>query len=117
MESGRIGRGRQTRRSPLADAFFIALAGGLAEARSRAQSLAGAAQVDMAAFPSDHDDAASEALDYMVHSGLLWRLRPDGGQVVSWALVDRVQAAEFPMAQRGPKWHTAPERRWLIPAL
>ena len=25
--------------------------------------------------------------------------------------------AEFPVAQRGPKWHTAPERRWLIPAL
>jgi hypothetical protein len=22
---------------------------------------------------------ASEVLDYLVHSGLLWRLRPDGG--------------------------------------
>jgi hypothetical protein len=27
----------------------------------------------------DRDQAASEVLDYMVHSGLLWRLRPDGG--------------------------------------
>jgi hypothetical protein len=25
--------------------------------------------------------------------------------------------AEFPMAHRGPKWHAAPKRRWLIPAL
>jgi hypothetical protein len=25
--------------------------------------------------------------------------------------------AEFPVAQRGPKWHSAPKRRWLIPAL
>jgi hypothetical protein len=27
----------------------------------------------------DHDEAASEVLDYMVHSGLLWRLQPGGG--------------------------------------
>ncbi len=60
MESGRIGRGRQTRRSPLADAFLILGRG-----------------------PS---------------------------MIVS-------RRAEFPVAQRGPKWHTAPERRWLIPAL
>ena len=24
---------------------------------------------------------------------------------------------EFPVAQQGPKWHSAPKRRWLIPAL
>ncbi len=29
-----------------------------------------------AAVRDDHDEAASEVLDYMVHSGLLWRLRP-----------------------------------------
>jgi hypothetical protein len=46
---------------------------------SRAQSLAGAAQVDMAALRDDREQATSEVLDYMVHSGLLWRLRPDGG--------------------------------------
>jgi hypothetical protein len=60
MESGRIGRGRQTRRSPLADAFFIPGRG-----------------------PS--------------------------------SIVSR--HAELRVAQRGPKWHTAPQRRWLIPAL
>ena len=77
MQSGRIGRGRQTRPSPLADAFFIALAGGVSEARGCARCLAGAARVDMQeAVRDDHDEAASEVLDYMVHSGLLWRLRP-----------------------------------------
>ena len=77
MESGRIGRGRQTRPSPLADAFFIALAGGVPEAKSCGRCLAGAGRVDMqAAARDDHDEAASEVLDYMVHSGLLWRLRP-----------------------------------------
>jgi hypothetical protein len=80
MESGRIGRGRQTRPSPLADAFFIALAGGVSEAKSCARCLAGAARVDLqAAARDDHDEAASEVLDYMVHSGLLWRLRREGG--------------------------------------
>jgi hypothetical protein len=77
MRSGRIGRGRQTRPSPLADAFFIALAGGVSEAKGCARCLAGAARVDMQeAVRVDHDEAASEVLDYMVHSGLLWRLRP-----------------------------------------
>jgi hypothetical protein len=80
MESGRIGRGRETGPSALADAFFIALAGGVSEANGCARCLAGAARVDMqAAARDDHDEAASEVLDYMVHSGLLWRLRPDGG--------------------------------------
>ncbi len=32
-----------------------------------------------AAARDDHDEAAAEALDYTVHSGLLWRLGPDGG--------------------------------------
>jgi hypothetical protein len=80
MERGRIGRGRQTEPSPLADAFFIALAGGVAEARSCARGLAGAARADLqAAARDDDDDADTEVRDYMVHSGLLWRLRPDGG--------------------------------------
>jgi hypothetical protein len=47
---------------------------------SCARCLAGAARVDMqAAVRDDHDEVASEVLDYMVHSGLLWRLRPAGG--------------------------------------
>ena len=80
MGSGRIGRGRETRPSALADAFFIALAGGESEARSCARCLAGAARADLqAAARDDHDEAASEVRDYMVHSGLLWRLRPHGG--------------------------------------
>jgi hypothetical protein len=80
MKSGRIGRGRETRPSALADAFFIALAGGQSQARSCARCLAGAARADLqAAAGDDPDEAASEVRDYMVYSGLLWRLRPDGG--------------------------------------
>jgi hypothetical protein len=79
MESGRIGRGRETRACALADAFFIALAGGESEARSCAQCLAGVTRADLlAATCDDHDEAASEVRDYLVYSGLLWRLRPDG---------------------------------------
>jgi hypothetical protein len=75
MGSGRIGRGRQTEPSPLADAFFIALAGGQSQARSCARCLAGAARADLqAAAHDDDDEAAAEVRDYMVHSGLLWRL-------------------------------------------
>ena len=75
MGNGRIGRGRETRASALADAFFIALAGGEPEARSCAQCLAGASRADLqAAARDDDDDAAAEVRDYMVHSGLLWRL-------------------------------------------
>ena len=77
MASGRIGRGRETRPSALVDAFFIALAGGESAARSCARCFAGAARADLrAADRDDHDQAASEVLDYLVHSGLLWRLRP-----------------------------------------
>lgn len=80
MQRGRIGRGRQTEPSPLADAFFIALAGGVSEARSCARCLAGAARADLQEAACDDDDeATSEVRDYMVHSGLLWRLRADGG--------------------------------------
>jgi hypothetical protein len=79
MGSGRIGRGRETRACTLADAFFIALAGGESEARSCARCLAGATRADLlAATPDDHDEAASEVRDYLVYSGLLWRLRTDG---------------------------------------
>jgi hypothetical protein len=79
MGNGRIGRGRETRASALADAFFIALAGGEPEARSCARCLAGASRADLqAAAREDHDEAAAEVRDYMVHSGLLWRLRPGG---------------------------------------
>jgi hypothetical protein len=80
MDRGRIGRGRQTRSSPLADAFFIALAGGMSQARSYARCLAGIARVDLqAASGDDHDEAASEVRDYLVHSRLLWRLGANGG--------------------------------------
>jgi hypothetical protein len=79
MGSGRIGRGRETGPCALADAFFIALAGGESEARSCARCLAGATRADLqAAAHDDHDEAASEVRDYLVYSGLLWRLRPNG---------------------------------------
>jgi hypothetical protein len=80
MASGRIGRGRETRPSALAEAFFIALAGGELEARSCGRCLAGATRADLqAAACREHDEASSEVRDYMVHSGLLWRLRPHDG--------------------------------------
>ena len=69
MGRGRIGRGRQTRRSRLADAFFIALAGGEAEARSCARCLAGAVRADLQeAARDDHNAAASEVRNYLVYS-------------------------------------------------
>jgi hypothetical protein len=80
MLCGRIGRGRETRPCALADAFFIALAGGESEARSCARCLAGAARAELgAAARDDHDEVASEVRDYLVYSGLLWRLRPEEG--------------------------------------
>jgi hypothetical protein len=82
MGRGRIGRGRQTQRSQLADAFFIALAGGVSEARSCARCLAGTSRADLQAAARDdpdEDEAAAEVRDYLVHSRYLWRLDADGG--------------------------------------
>jgi hypothetical protein len=80
MASRRIGRGRQTRPSPLADAFFIALAGVETEAKSSVRSLAGASRADLpAADPDEPDEATREVRDYMVHARLLCRLRDGGG--------------------------------------
>ncbi len=82
MASGRIGRGRQTEPCPLADAFFITLAGGQAEAMSCVRCLAGASRADIqAADDDDHNEAVSEVRDYMVHSRLMWRLRTGGGEM------------------------------------
>jgi hypothetical protein len=75
MRRGRIRRGRETRPSQLADAFFIALAGGEAQARCCAQSLAGNSVVDLEeAARDDSDPAVTEVRNYLVHSRLLWRL-------------------------------------------
>jgi len=75
MSTGRIGRGRETLPSRLADAFFIALAGSQAQARSCAQCLAGNAKADLEkAYREDLNPVASEVRDYSVHSRLLWRL-------------------------------------------
>jgi hypothetical protein len=73
MGSGRIGRGRRTRP--------CALTGGESEARSCARCLAGATRADLRATArDDHDEAASEVRNYLVYSGLLWRIRPDVGK-------------------------------------
>ncbi|HEV3338942.1 MAG TPA: hypothetical protein VG125_01255 [Pirellulales bacterium] len=74
MRRGRIGGGRQTKPSRLADAFFIALAGGEAEARNCARSVAEHAFGKPKAGCTDRDAADSEVRDYLVHSRLLWRL-------------------------------------------
>jgi len=75
MAAGRIGRGRETQPSPLADAFFVNLAGGDDEAKSCARCLAGNARADLQ--KADRDDPnplVCEVRDYLVHSRLLWRL-------------------------------------------
>jgi hypothetical protein len=80
MSRGRIGRGRQTRPSRLADAFFIALAGGESETRRFGQWLAGNVQATMQETAHDtRDPAASEVRDYLIHSRLLWRLGANRG--------------------------------------
>ncbi len=66
----------ETRPSPPTDAFFIALIGGEAEARSCGQCLAGATRPELPpAACQEADQAESEVRDYMIYSGLLWRLR------------------------------------------
>jgi hypothetical protein len=77
MRRGRIGGGRSTRPSRMADAFFIALAGGEAEARNCAQSVAEQALGKLKAGCTDRDAADFEVRDYLVHSRLLWRLVED----------------------------------------
>jgi hypothetical protein len=75
MSRGRIGRGRETQPSRLADAFFIALAGGVSEARKCGRSLSGNGQAELpVAGGPDCDAVTSEVRDYLVYSGLLWRL-------------------------------------------
>ncbi len=75
MKRGRIHRGRATEPSRTADAFFIALAGGVPEAKSLAYRLSGNVQTDLLPDALGERDAAeAEVRDYMVHSRLLWRL-------------------------------------------
>ncbi len=75
MSRGRIRRGRATQSSRIADAFFIALAGGEPEAKCVAYRLAGNSQADLQPAADDERQAAdAEVRDYMVHSRLLWRL-------------------------------------------
>jgi hypothetical protein len=79
MRRGRIRRGRETQSSPIADAFFVALAGGKPEAKSCVLSLAGTTRADLPSEPDDEqNEAVSEVRDYMVHSRLLWRIDADG---------------------------------------
>ncbi len=81
MSRGRIGRGRETQPSRLADAFFIALAGGVSDARDCGRCLIANRQADLRVTVSrDGDAAASEVRDYLVYSGLLWRLSASGDQ-------------------------------------
>jgi hypothetical protein len=75
MVRRRIGRGRQTRRSALADAFFIALAGGEVEARICAVTLIRRSHDEWnAAKSTDREIIDREVCDYLVQSRLLWRL-------------------------------------------
>jgi hypothetical protein len=74
MRRGRIGSGRGTKPSRLADAFFIALAGGEAKARKCALGIREHALDALPAARDVRDLADFEVRDYLVHSRLLWRL-------------------------------------------
>jgi hypothetical protein len=74
MRRGRIGGGRETQASRLADAFFITLAGGEAEARECARLVVGHELSELEAVGDDRAAADAEVREYLVHSRLLWRL-------------------------------------------
>jgi len=81
ISCGRIGRGRETEPSRLADAFFIVLAGGVSDARDCGRFLTGDGQADLPVGAGEDCGAAtSEVRDYLVHSRLLWRLCANGDQ-------------------------------------
>jgi hypothetical protein len=81
IRRGQIGGGRSTRPSRMADAFFIALAGGEAEPRNWPQRVAQHGLGELKAGYTDRDAADFEVRDYLVHSRLLWRLVEDRDQV------------------------------------
>jgi len=75
MTRGRIHRGRVTQPSMMANAFFIALAGGVPQARALAHQVAGNSRADLVyAADDDRKAADSEVRDFIVHSRLLWRI-------------------------------------------
>jgi hypothetical protein len=75
MKSGKIARGRDTARSPLADAFFCLLVGGsIRKLRIRAGRQTTAKLADLNAGLDEYE---VEANKYAVHTGLLWRVRDE----------------------------------------
>jgi hypothetical protein len=79
MARGRISGGREARPSRMADAFFIALAGGEAEARKCALRLAEHPLDEPRVARNGRELVDFEVRDYLVHSRLLWRLNADKG--------------------------------------
>jgi hypothetical protein len=65
----------------------------------------------MSAVGNDHDEAASEVLDYMVRSGLLWRLRSGGGS----RRPPRSPKSPAPAATDGYRAEPAPVTRDVAP--
>jgi hypothetical protein len=74
MRRGRIGGGRQTLPSRLANAFFITLAGGEAEAWECARLLLDGELTEQEVAGDDRKAVDAEVREYLIHSGLLRRL-------------------------------------------
>jgi hypothetical protein len=72
MDDGRIGRGRGTKKSRVADAFFVALAGGEPGLTYLRAQCGCADKMELERIAEQQGGAQGEALDYLVHSHLLW---------------------------------------------
>jgi hypothetical protein len=72
MTKGSIGRGRATKRSNLADAFFVGLAGGAAGINSLKTEFEGMDTLEFRELETKNDPVRMEILRYLVHSHNLW---------------------------------------------
>jgi hypothetical protein len=73
MSEGEIGRGRETQGSPLADSFFVALAGGQSEIGTLRCQVSSQRSVDVREIHRGQSEIEREITDYAVYSRLIWR--------------------------------------------
>jgi hypothetical protein len=73
FQRGEIGPGRGTLTSGLADAFFIALAGGPDQLKELRDSFGARSRINLRDVLEGWRDLECEVIDYLVHSRLLWR--------------------------------------------
>jgi hypothetical protein len=71
MRKGKLPRGRETQKSKMADAFFLALAGD--DFDYLKPELGCNPKVDLEELRRNHEEIDREILDYVVYSQLVWR--------------------------------------------